>query len=84
MNGKPNRIVIEVDRTGPRGVRLVPTVRAERPDEVVVIFQDSLNMKYSATYKPSVFGGGELPILPLAVVADGLAVEYEVEGVEHD
>lgn len=79
---KPIRVVIEIERENKFGTKLIPTVRSERPADVVVIIQDNLFLEYSTDYEPMVFGGGDLPIEPLAVVGeDGgeVAVEFEAK-----
>jgi len=60
MTVKPNRVVIEIDRTWQF------TVRAERPDEVVVILLDGV-LFGSPGYEPRVFGDGALPIERLTI-----------------
>ena len=81
-----NRIVVEVDRSGYKGVTLEPTIGAEYPNDVMIIFIDKLSAAYLDDYKPLVFGKDNLPIEPLAVertavgVAGGaVEVKFEVQ-----
>jgi len=67
----PNRLVIEVDRIGRLGTVLQATAKAERPDDVVVIFVDKLLADYVSSYKSHVLPVEPLPVEPAAVGAAG-------------
>lgn len=72
LRARPNRVVVEIGRAWEF------SVRAERPDDVMVIFWDKV-LGQTPGYEPRVFGDGGLPIEPLPVQRTAVGVVGPVE-----